>query len=243
MKLQNLIKKISRFFTLSVIYAVCATTYMSVKGFVYEDGKIFLANTAQAQDDTKSFAKPAEKHVLINLSNPHFLGDENAPLTLYEYSSFGCTHCADFHLSTIKKLEDEYIKTGKLKIILVYFPIDKKSMQAAMIASCIPDEEYHAFVDTVFKKQREWSLSNKAIEVLSEYASFHGISKLTALECTKNDKIASEILGNRQQGMNEFQINGTPTFVVDDGKKQEIIPGAPSFSALKKYLDEKLQNI
>ena len=241
MKIEKIIDKISNYVAIFLLYLICAGTYMTSKGFVYDNGKIFLINEAKAA--TYDFAVPLDKRMLINLSNPHYLGDPLAPITIYEYSSFGCTHCADFHLNMLKKLDKEYIKTGKVKVALVYFPIDKKSMQAAMIASCIPNSEYHNFVNMVFKKQREWMLSSKATEVLSEYASHYGISKLNALECTKNDNIASEILGNRQQGAADLNITGTPSFVVDDGIKQEIITGAPSYSELKKYLDEKLLKI
>ena len=241
MKIEKIINKISNYAAILLLYALCAGTYMSAKGFVYENGKIFLVNEANAA--TYDFAVPLGKRMVINLSNPHYLGDPLAPITIYEYSSFGCTHCADFHLNILKKLDKDYIKTGKIKVALVYFPIDKKSMQAAMIASCIPNSEYHNFVNTVFQKQREWMLSGRASEILSEYASHYGISKLNAMECTKNDIIASEILGNRQQGASDLKITGTPTFVIDDGQKQEVITGAPSYSELKKYLDEKLLKI
>lgn len=241
MKFERTIAKISNYATLLILYVLCAGTYMSAKGFVYDNGKISLIREAKAEQT--AFAEPLAKRSIINLSDPHFLGDPYAPITIYEYSSFGCSHCADFHLRTIKKLQKDYIEKGKVKIALVYFPIDKKSMQAAMIASCIPDNEYHDFVNTVFNKQREWALSTKSDEVLAGYAALHGISRLNALECTKNDAIASEILGNRQQGITDFKISGTPTFVVDDGTTQEIIYGAPSFSNLKTYLDEKLSKI
>jgi len=241
MKIEKIVNKISNYAAMLLLYTVCAGTYMTAKGFVFENGKVSLVSEAKAA--TSEFASPLKKRMVINFSNPHFVGEADAPITIYEYSSFGCTHCADFHLNTLKKLDEEYIKTGKVKVALVYFPIDKKSMQAAMIASCIPNDEYHNFVDIVFKKQREWMLSPKATEILSEYASRYGISKATALECTKNDIIASEILGNRQQGASDLNITGTPTFMVDDGKVQEVITGEPSYSDLKKYLDEKLSKI
>lgn len=241
MKIEKAVNKISNYVTILLLYIVCAGTYLSAKGFVFENGKIYFVNEAKAA--SSEFASPLDKRIVINFSNPHFIGEKNAPITIYEYSSFGCTHCADFHLNTLKKLDEEYIKTGKVKVALVYFPIDKKSMQAAMIASCIPDDEYHNFVDMVFKEQREWMLSSKASEILSEYASHYGLSQTTAMECTKNDIIASEILGNRQQGASDLNITGTPTFVVDDGKIQEVITGEPSYSDLKKYLDEKLLKI
>ena len=241
MKIEKFVNKLSNYLALALLYIVCAGAYMSAKGFVFENGKITLINEAKAATDM--FAESREKRSVINLSNPHYIGDPYAPITIYEYSSFGCGHCADFHLNTLQKLDKDYIQTGKVKVALVYFPIDKKSMQAAMIASCIPDEEYHDFVKTVFNKQREWALSTKAEEVLAGYASVHGISKISALECVKNDKIASEILGNRQQGITELKITGTPTFVIDDGKHQDVITGSPAYSDLKKYLDEKLQKI
>ena len=239
MKLEKIIGKVSNLIALFILYLICSITYMSAKGFIYKDGQIFLAKAAYAQEDT-AFATPLKQRAVINLSKPHYLGSPDAPVTIYEYSSFGCTHCADFHLNTLKKLNKDYIEKGKVKVALVYFPIDKKSMKAALVASCIPDEYYHDFVNTLFDKQREWGLSTKFDEIIAGYAAHHGISKQTAFECMKNEKIISELMGNRQQGITEFNIQGTPTFLVDDGKTQELIFGAPSFSELSEYLDEKL---
>ncbi len=242
MKFDTIIKRISGWLTIALVFLASAAVYMSAKGFaIDEKGNVILINQAKAQPQ-QSLAQPLDKRVVVNISNPHFWGDENAPITIYEYSSFGCSHCADFHLSTLKKLDDEFIKTGKVKIVLVPFPIERKSMQGAMVAACIPNSEYHNFVNTMFNKQREWGLSNRSEELITGYAAAYGVSKETALECMKNDSIASEILANRQQGIEELHIQGTPAFLVDDGKTQEMISGAPSYSEMKAYLTSKVSD-
>lgn len=231
--------KISSTIAFVVMFGTCAAVYLNAKGFSFDaNGNIILVQDANAQ--TESFVQPVEERALIHLSNPHFIGDEKAPITIYEYSSFGCSHCADFHLNTLKKLDEDFIKEGKIRVALVYFPIDKKSMQAAMVASCIPDEEYHNFVNTLFNKQREWSLSAKGTELIAKYASLHGIDTEKAFKCMKDDDIASEILANRQQGIDELSIKGTPSFLIDDGETQEVIPGALDYPLLKAYLSGKL---
>ena len=240
--LNKIFSKISNALAFIVMFGMSAAIYMSAKGFSFDEkGNIVLVQNANAEELT-SFVQPLEERAVIHISKPHFIGDENAPVTIYEYSSFGCSHCADFHLNTLKKLDEDFIKDGKVRVALVYFPIDKKSMQAAMVASCIPDEEYHNFVNTLFSKQREWSLSAKGTELIAEYASMHGISKEKALECMKDDDVASEILANRQQGIDELSIKGTPSFLIDNGEEQDVIPGAVPYPLMKAFLSGKLLN-
>ncbi len=238
----KIIGKISSLFSVFILYVLFATFYMDLKGFTYNNGEISFVKNANAKTDT-SIASPLNKRVLINLSNMHYMGKKEAPITIYEYSSFSCTHCADFHLDTLKKLDEKYIKSGKVKVVLVYMPTEKKAMAAAMTASCIPDENYHDFVDLMYKKQREWALSNRTKEIIAQYASLHGISKDIAFECMQNDAIASEISGNVQQALNELNIQGTPTLIVDDGTTQDFIAGSPAFDAFTEYLDEKLSKL
>lgn len=119
------------------------------------DGRIVLvkqANAAIFDDEAEEdIAQPLDSKIALSLPKGPVLGSAEAPLTLYEFSSFGCTHCSDFHLGTLPKLEADYIKSGKLKVIFVNFPLDRKSMQGAMISRCIPAANYYDYVKTVFK--------------------------------------------------------------------------------------------
>ncbi|MBO5442245.1 MAG: DsbA family protein [Alphaproteobacteria bacterium] len=252
MKFENTIKKLSAFVASFFLFFLCAGMYLQIKGFIMTpDGKIVLVNPAQAQqtaENETSVPVPGEistkvdPQVNIILPKGHILGQENAPITIYEYSSFGCFHCADFHLDTLPQLEKDFINTGKVKLVFASFPLDKKSMQAAMLSECIPQENYHAFLNTVFKNQREWGLSLRSDKILSEYASLNGITKEKALECMKDDKIAKEIVEGRQEAIDKLKIQGTPAFLIISDEGKEVIHGAPSYQALKALLEKRLKN-
>ena len=124
MKFENTIKKLSAFVASFFLFFLCAGMYLQIKGFIMTpDGKIVLVNPAQAQqtaENETSVPVPGEISTkvdpLVNIILPkgHILGQENAPITIYEYSSFGCFHCADFHLDTLPQLEKDFINTGKV---------------------------------------------------------------------------------------------------------------------------------
>ena len=160
MKFEDIVKKVSSFVAAFIVFFIAAGMYLSWKGFVMQpDGRIVLvkqANAAIFDDEAEEdIAQPLDSKIALSLPKGPVLGSAEAPLTLYEFSSFGCTHCSDFHLGTLPKLEADYIKSGKLKVIFVNFPLDRKSMQGAMISRCIPAANYYDYVKTVFKNQRE----------------------------------------------------------------------------------------
>ena len=245
MKFENILKKASAAVAGTVVFLLAAGMYLSLKGFVFtNNGQIVLVKDAQANPllggSPAELTTPIADNIALTLPEDKVLGKKNAPLALYEFSSFGCTHCADFHLDTLPELQKEFIDSGKLKVIFAPFPLDRKSMQAAMIASCIPAENYYDYIKTVFKNQREWALSARSDQVLADFAAHNGISKETALKCLKNDKIAEEILDIRHQGIDKLNIQGTPSFLLIANGKKEMIYGAPSYPVLKNLLLQKL---
>ena len=142
--MDNFIKKISNILSLAVIFCFTAMFYFNYKGFVYENGKIELRKqTANAADvEYNGIAVVLPSNIVINASQKYAIGTANAPLTMYEYSSLGCPHCADFHLDVVPDLIKEYVNTGLLRIIFVNFPLDKTSMKAAMLSRCMVYENY-----------------------------------------------------------------------------------------------------
>lgn len=242
--MEKFVRILSACITAALLYGVGAYMYLTDKGFKYVGGDFVLIPAAQAAPTEESsenkLAAPLADNVSINYSYPAILGDENAPRTLYEFSSLGCSHCADFHLSVLPRLQKEYIDTGRLKVIFVNFPLEKKSMAAAMLFECLPANARHDFLNTVFAKQRDWMLSYNYQKILTEYAVKAGLDNVSADKCLKDNKLATEIITNRQEAIDNFKINGTPAFVISGKNKNEIIYGVPSFDSLTAYLNERL---
>lgn len=243
MKFEDIIKKISGFVAGFFIFFIAAGMYLSLKGFVMTDGRLVLVKTAQAAptaNEVETLAEKVPADINVILPKGHPIGAENAPVAIYEYSSFGCYHCADFHLKTLPKLQKEFIDEGKLKVIFVDFPLDKKSMMAAMIADCMPEKNYHDFITLLFKKQRDWGLSLRTDKLLAEYASLNGMSKEEVAKCLKNERQAQNIIEERQQAIDKLKVQGTPALMIVSQDGKEVIHGAPDYETLKAFIEKKL---
>ena len=218
-----------------VVFFLVGGFYLSMKGFVMNpDGSIVLMPQAMAKDVVQEIPDN------MVLPEEHVIGSKNAPVTIYEYSSFGCYHCADFHLDVLPELKKEFVDKGMLKVVFVPFPIDKASMDAALLAECMPKDKYFAFVDLLFKKQREWGLARNPQKVLKQYAALSGINSEKADICLNNDDEAREILMNRQNGISQLGIQGTPSFVISYKGQNELIPGMQSFESFSNIIKQKI---
>ena len=240
MRFEDIIRKISKLAATVIVYFICAGFYLSSKGFVMQpDGNIALIKDANAST-ASVFASPIDNSIALSLPTGPVLGSKEAPMTIYEFSSLSCSHCSDFHLSTLPLLQEQFIDSGKVKFIFVNFPLDKKSMRAGMLSECVPEESYNDFLKIMFKKQREWMLSRNSDQVLIRYAMLHGMTEEQAKACLTNDELAKDILEVRQQGLDRLEIKGTPAFLVDYKGTKEIIYGAPNYQTLKNYLETQL---
>ena len=165
------------------------------------------------------------------------LGKADAPVTLIEYSSLTCPHCATFHTETLPKLKAEYIDTGKVKLILRDYPFDQASARAAMLARCVPESRYFAFMDMLFANQDKWTRGNFQ-ENLIQNAKLAGVSGDLATACMASEPLLKGILTRRMEGEKMFQIDSTPTFVLNNGAAK--IVGAQSYDEFKRAIDRLL---
>lgn len=230
------IRMVSRFLAVVVIFLLADGFYLSQKGFVAGPNGIELVKSAHADSSMIRSITPGS----FNIETGSVLGDVNAPITIYEFSSLGCTHCSDFHLGVLPSLKRDFIDAGKVKLVFADFPIDKKSMQAAMLARCFSGDKYFDFLGKLFDKQATWGLSFKSEKLLIGYAKDEGMDEYTARKCMKDDKVASEILYIRQQAMEKLDIKATPSFLIRSAKGDELITGVPSYSKISEILNKSL---
>ena len=242
--MDNLIRKISNVLSLVVIFCFTAMFYFNYKGFVYENGKIELRKQiAEATEvEYNGIAVILPRDVVINASQKYSLGAADAPLTMYEYSSLGCPHCADFHLDIIPDLIKEYVQTGKLRIVFVNFPLDKNSMKAAMLSKCMVYENYLPFIDAMFSAQRSWWMDTDE-EQLFRHAAEYGLSYDEAQACIKNNKLAQEIIADREEAIKRLKMQGTPASYITGADGNEIIYGSVTYRQITEYLDSRLERL
>ena len=167
------------------------------------------------------------------------LGDSNAPLTIYEYSSLGCPHCKAFHDNTLPMVLEEFVETGKVRIVYRDFPLGNRAMAAAMIARCAPEERYFGMIELFFHNQDHWSQSEDAIGALTAVAKFGGLSSDDVMACLQDQELMNGIRARAEEGSEEFDIEATPTFIIgDDGGKVEGAMGPDEFrDVLNKALN------
>lgn len=147
------------------------------------------------------------------------LGDEAAPLTIYEYASLTCPHCDDFHTHVFPQLQEKYIDTGKVNLILreVYF--DGPGLLAASLARCVPSDKYYPIVKTLYDTDEAWLRSQTEMAgVIAELVKIGGLAGLTqeeAAACLDNRDMREAMVANSQKHISEDKISGTPTLVID----------------------------
>ncbi len=164
------------------------------------------------------------------------LGDPNAPVTILDYSSMTCPHCATFHTETLPKIKEAYIDTGKAKLVFRDFPFDQAALRASMLARCAPAERYFPLLDVLFKSQAQWSRAADPAKALSQYGKLAGMSQAAIDACFADQALADGILKGRLAGQSEHKVESTPTFILNDGA--ERISGAQPFEVFAKAIDK-----
>ena len=238
--MEKFIRTISTVITFVLFYVIASYVYLSNKGFVYKNGTFSLVKEVKASSRSNEFAYKIDSNIAINFKDDKAMGDTKAPLTLYEFSSLGCSHCADFHLNILPKLKDDFISNGKLRVVFVNFPLDQKSMKGAMLSECLSSEKREQFLNTVFLKQREWMLSFKPEETFAKYATDDTFTKEDASKCMSDDLLAQNIIADRQEAIDKLKVQGTPAFLFSSGGVNEIIYGVPNYELLKTYIENRL---
>ncbi|MBO5441667.1 MAG: DsbA family protein [Alphaproteobacteria bacterium] len=234
----NIVKRISRILALCAVYIVCAYSYLMAKGFVFTGETMILSNQAYAKDDGK-FAHEVTGDIVLSKEMMRPLGNDNAPLTIYAYSSMACSHCRDFHKFILPKIKRDFIKTGKVRFVFVHFPLEATSMRAAKLSYCLPEDKFEAFITELYDN-KDW-LFSKDGATLNKYAKDFGMTEKALVACADNKKLTSDILLSRDTAIKSFGIEGTPSFIVDGFGKKELIVGSQSYDELKEYLESRLE--
>ena len=146
------------------------------------------------------------------------LGDAAAPVEMIEYSSLTCPHCAAFHAEKLPELKKKYIDTGKLRLIQRDFPFDRLGAMGAMMARCANPSRYHQFIDVLFQQQAQWTRASDPVGALVGIGKLGGLSEEDFQACMTNEDLLNGILKMRQEGVSQYDISSTPTFIINGEK-------------------------
>jgi protein-disulfide isomerase len=176
----------------------------------------FVAVPAFAQTNEASFTA-AELAVAGPLGDK-VLGNDLAPVTVIEYASLTCGHCAAFHEVGFKFLKEKYIDTGKVRYILRDFPLDPLAAAGFMLAHCAGDGKYFPMVDLLFAQQKAWTQTDKPVDVLLSLSKQAGFTQESFEACLKNQSIYDGVNAVRKSGTEKFKVDSTPTFFINGRK-------------------------
>lgn len=166
------------------------------------------------------------------------IGDDKAPITIIEYYSLSCPHCAHFAEDILPQVKAAYIDTGKVKLVMRDYPLNKQALQAAMLAHCLPKEGFVSMTDVLFKSQQSW-LVDDATQPLAAVAKTAGIDDDKFAQCLSDKANQDKIIQSRKEAEEKYQVDATPTFLIMDQK----LAGAQSFEVFKQLIDAQLQKV
>jgi protein-disulfide isomerase len=164
------------------------------------------------------------------------LGKPDAPVTIIEYASMTCPHCARFHTETLTAFKEKYVDTGKVRLIFREFPFDGLALRASMLARCAGPDRYFPMLDVLFQQQRQWSSAKDPMAALAQIGRLAGVSPAEFEACMKSEELQNAVVQNRLEGQQKHQVESTPTFIID-GEKHA---GALTLAQLDEILAKKL---
>ena len=173
-------------------------------------------------------AQTTDKTKLLQIQpTDHVLGDPKAPVTLIEYASFTCPHCAHFSVAVLPELKKRWVDTGKVKMIYRDFPLDQTALKAAQIAECSGKDKYFGVIDVIFATQARWATSSDPVGELGKTLRIAGMGEAEIKACLANDAVQNGVLADYRGG-EVLGVNSTPTLFING----EMYKGARSVDEL-----------
>ena len=165
------------------------------------------------------------------------LGPDKAPVKIKIFSSLTCPHCADFHINVVPEIKKEYIKTGKVQLIFIDFPLDQGAFNASKLLHCLDKKKQILFLDTIYETQNEWASSSNLNDIntnLKKIVMNFGINSAQFDECLIDETISDKILNGRIDANRKYSINATPTIIINEKK----LEGSAIFENIKKKIEK-----
>ena len=165
------------------------------------------------------------------------LGQDKAPVKIKIFSSLTCPHCANFHINVVPKIKKEYIKTGKVQLIFIDFPLDQVAFNASKLLHCLDKKNQILFLDTIYETQSKWTGGSNLNDInknLKKIVMNFGINSTQFDKCLIDETISDKILNGRIEAARKYSIDSTPTIIINEKK----LEGSVSFKNIKKKIEK-----
>ncbi len=160
----------------------------------------------------------AENHSVLEIKdNDFFIGEPDSPITIIEYASMSCSHCADFHNNTLEDIKTEYIDNGKVMFVFRDFPFNYPALAGSMITRCVPNDVRYEYMNALYKLQKNWVFRDhsKTRAELYKIMQSGGMLKDEFDACLSDINLENDLLEGVMNAQREFNIRSTPSFIVN----------------------------
>ena len=165
------------------------------------------------------------------------IGSDDAFVKIKVFSSLTCPHCANFHIKVVSEIKKEYIKSGKVQLIFIDFPLDQAAFNASKLLHCLDKKKQITFLDTIYETQNVWTNGSNINDInknLKKIVKNLGISSVQFDKCLIDEVISDKILNDRIEANKKYSINSTPTIIINEKK----LEGSASFKNIKKKIEK-----
>jgi protein-disulfide isomerase len=190
-----------------------------------------------AKDETSAKAMTVDE--IKNVMKERSVGKKDAPVTLTEFASLSCPHCAHFYKETFPKLKTEYIDTGKVRYTYIDFPLNGPALNAAAVALCVPEDKYFNYVEYLFKTQEQWAFAPDPKKTLIQNAKLLGADGDKLDQCYQSNELKAALAERMKTEGEKYGVESTPSFVINNDKTQAF-SGALDYDQFKLKLDAAL---
>lgn len=225
---------------ITVFFIIIGSTFSAIAADTAAPSTPSAAPTVQTDSNgLPIFTIKEENKKFLNIQNGEaFKGVETAPITVVEYSSLSCPHCARFFTDFMPKITESFINSNKVKYARRDFPLNAPAMKATMLVKCQPTEKQERFVKVLFEGQNSWAFGDEFEKELKNLAELGGMSKEDTEKCLANKDIEKQILADLKFANEQLGINSTPSFFIN-GEKYDF----SEMRSYKRIFDKLLKNV
>lgn len=164
------------------------------------------------------------------------LGSPDAPVTIIEYASMTCPHCASFHERIYPGLKEQFVDTGKARYVFREFPLDGLAYRASLLARCAGEDRFFGLIDLLFKTQQRWARAADPVTALAQIGAMGGVSREQFDSCMQDPALQQLILEKSKEGQDVFNVRATPSLVING----ETVSGGVSLERLAQLIEAEL---
>jgi protein-disulfide isomerase len=166
----------------------------------------------------------------------YMLGNRDAKVTVVEYASLTCPHCAALNNEVLPRIKKEYVETGKVRYVYRDFPLDQVALQASILARCTGPDRFFGFIDVLFSSQSNWAHGTDPIKGLEQVAKLGGVTPEKFAQCRNDEELKNKVLQQRIEADKTYQVNATPTLLIDGDRYSRGL----TYDEFKAILDAHL---